>query len=371
MRAAKSEPPDLKTSCCTWVGRKRKQLHLFIQTEYRAKPFDAKLNDGKNAKFDVGGSASARSPLPLATSMRFVSASAAMLNSLWTFYRPAPPTGRPARSTPRARALRRWRAVLPPLMGPFLWLAVFPAERLVAQQGVDTSFRPAIAKPAYPVGAGPVVQIDEGHRNFHQADGRYLPFAELLRRDGYVVRPSRGAFTAEALRSARLLVISNATGEEDGVSAFNAQEIAAVRDWVAEGGSLLLIADHHPWSTAAEALGREFGVRFRTGFVKRQDDPSGRIVFSKNEGTLRDHPITAGLSGVASFAGSAFEADLAEPLMVFGPGTRLIVGDGSDYANSSEAKGLLQGAVLQFGRGRLAIFGEAAMFTAQLSGSEA
>jgi hypothetical protein len=58
--------------------------------------------------------------------------------------------------------------------------------------------------------------------------------------------PSPGEFTAEALRSARVLVISNANGEQDGTNAFSAEEIAAVRDWVTAGGSLLLIADHHP-----------------------------------------------------------------------------------------------------------------------------
>ncbi|MBI3470619.1 MAG: hypothetical protein HY013_04620 [Candidatus Solibacter usitatus] len=36
--------------------------------------------------------------------------------------------------------------------------------------------------------------------------------------------------------------------------------------------------------------------------------------------------------------------------------------------NPAPAKGYLQGAVLPFGKGRVAVFGEAAMFSAQLSG---
>ena len=60
---------------------------------------------------------------------------------------------------------------------------------LAAQQVADTTFRPPIERPAYPARTGPVVQIDEAHQNFHTATGRYLPFAELLRRDGYVSRP--------------------------------------------------------------------------------------------------------------------------------------------------------------------------------------
>jgi hypothetical protein len=60
-----------------------------------------------------------------------------------------------------------------------------------AQQVADTSFRPPIPAPAYRPGRGPVVLLDEAHFNFHTAGGRYKPFAELLRRDGYVVEPSR------------------------------------------------------------------------------------------------------------------------------------------------------------------------------------
>jgi hypothetical protein len=34
---------------------------------------------------------------------------------------------------------------------------------------------------------GPKVLVDEGHFSMHAIDGRYAPFAALLRRDGYVV----------------------------------------------------------------------------------------------------------------------------------------------------------------------------------------
>ena len=63
-----------------------------------------------------------------------------------------------------------------------------------AQPTPDTEFKPPIEKPAYPKGGGPVVVIDEAHFNWHTATGRYLPFAELLRRDGYVVESSNSPF---------------------------------------------------------------------------------------------------------------------------------------------------------------------------------
>lgn len=74
-------------------------------------------------------------------------------------------------------------------------------------QRVDLEFQPPIAAPAFDIGAGPVVLIDEAHRNMHTAEGSYKPFAELLRRDGYVVHPSEVPFTPEALARADINVM--------------------------------------------------------------------------------------------------------------------------------------------------------------------
>ena len=79
-----------------------------------------------------------------------------------------------------------------------------------SQQVADSLFQGRVGPPAYPVGRGPVVLLDEAHHNFHTADGRYLPFANLLRRDGYAVRPQRAPFTRAALDSAQVLVVANA-----------------------------------------------------------------------------------------------------------------------------------------------------------------
>lgn len=183
-----------------------------------------------------------------------------------------------------------------------------------AQQVPDTAFRPPIEKPAYAIGKGPMVLIDEAHNNFHTATGRYLPFAELLRRDGYVVKASAVRFTAEALRDGKVLVIANA------VEAFTSEEIAAVRDWVAGGGSLLLIADHPPFAGPAAELGKAFGVRFLNGVAVEPNNRSGRIVFRRSDGTLMNHPVTKGIDEVATFTGTSFQLDApGQPLLVFGP----------------------------------------------------
>ncbi len=261
-----------------------------------------------------------------------------------------------------------------PMLLLLLLLLMTAVTALGAQQIPDPDFRPPIAKPAFPVGKGPVVLIDEAHSNFHTATGRYLPFAELLRRDGYVVQASAARFTAEALAAGRVLVISNAQSEKNSndpnappLPAFTAEEVAAVRDWVAGGGSLLLIADHPPWSGAAEDLGKAFGVRFRNGVAVVPKDRGGRLVFRRSDGTLMDDPVTKGIDEVATFTGSSFQVDApGRPLLVFGPEVYSFARQNDP--DPAPMKGHLQGAVLPFGKGRVAVFGEAAMFSAQLSG---
>ncbi len=242
----------------------------------------------------------------------------------------------------------------------FLLMTAVP---LAAQQVPDTEFRPPIDKPAYPQGKGTVVLIDEAHNNFHTATGRYLPFAELLRRDGYVIKSSTAGFTAEVLRVGKVLVIANA------VEAFTAEEIASVREWVRGGGSLLLIADHPPFAGPAAELGRAFGVRFLNGVAVEPNNRSGRIVFRRSNGTLKDHPITKGVDEVGTFTGTSFQLDApGHPLLVFGP--EVYSWKERDDPSPVPVKGHLQGAVLEFGKGRAAVFGEAAMFSAQLSGPD-
>ena len=254
-----------------------------------------------------------------------------------------------------------------------------------AQQVADPDFKPAIARPAYEQGRGPLVLVDEAHHNFHTATGRYQPFAELLRRDGYRVEASKAAFGRESLKRAKVLVVSNAVAarnENDWSlptdSAFTDAEIAAVREWVRGGGSLLLIADHMPMGGAAEKLGAAFGVRWNNGFALVKNGPP-TMVFKREDGTLKDHAVTRGskpgerVERVASFTGSAFQVTGdAQPIMVFGKDVVSLMPQVAWQFKPDTPEvsvtGWAQGATLRFGKGRVALFGEAAMFTAQLAG---
>lgn len=255
------------------------------------------------------------------------------------------------------------------------------------QQLADTSFAPEIKSPAYPAGTGPTVYIDEAHNNFHTADGRYFAFARLLRRDGYVVEASKARFTLESLKGADILVIANAIGDENvenwalpAYSAFERSEIEAVREWVRAGGALMLIADHMPMPGAAEELAAEFGLLFSNGFAF-DSLGGGRIFHRRSDGTLADHPITRGrnaeevVDSVATFTGQAFRSESSvEPLMILPHGSVMLLPQVawqfSDSTPRVPSAGMFAGAVLRFGRGRVAAFGEAAMFTAQVAGDE-
>jgi len=260
----------------------------------------------------------------------------------------------------------------------------------LSQQVGDTDFNPEVASPAFTFGQGPVVLVDEAHFNYHTAEGRYKPFAELLRSDGYVVRRLTSRFAAESLEEGDILVISNALAEENAEdwvlptpSAFSEFEIQAVREWVRGGGSLMLIADHMPFPGAAGDLAASFGVLFNNGYARDPIAESGLMTFRRSQDSLRAHSITNGrdsrekVDKVTAFTGQAFRAQPGtelEPLMVVADNTILLMTE--DASHSSEktprlsAAGWFQGAVLHFGEGRLAVFGEAAMFSAQVSGPD-
>ncbi len=252
-----------------------------------------------------------------------------------------------------------------------------------AQQRSDSAFSSTVRNPTYALGQGPTVLIDEAHHNFHTAGGRYAAFADLLRKDGYRVSPSTNVFSREVLERADILVIANALHESNRdawklptPSAFAAEEIRSVSDWLKSGGSLLLIADHMPFPGAAAALGRELGFAFGNGYARGPD----KGVFRRSDGLLKEHPITTGgasaekITAVRTFTGQAFQSKgKVEPILVFGDGHYMLLPERANRFDDDtlrvDVNGWLHAAVRRIGKGRVAVFGEAAMFTAQISSS--
>ena len=179
------------------------------------------------------------------------------------------------------------------------------------QQMADPDFDTKVARPAY-TKKHPKVLFDEAHRNFHTADGRYKPFASLITNDGYQVTPNKEKFQKSTLEGYDVLVIANAAGPDANLgaaakeSAFTDEECDAVRDWVRAGGSLLLIADHSPYGSAAENLGKRFGVDMSKGYTAdpenydKESNNQGLIIYTRESGRLADHPITRGRNSIGA-----------------------------------------------------------------------
>lgn len=256
----------------------------------------------------------------------------------------------------------------------------------VAQQVGDSLYVPSVTDPAYEPGTGPLVLVDEAHDNFHRAGGRYLAFARILEADGYVVEPSHARFTPQTLAGAGLLVVANALAPRNVEDwslptppAFTESEVEAVKTWVGEGGSLLVIADHMPFPGAVENLAGAFGVVFSNGFVFQEGE--SQIRFRRSDGSLAEHAITRGESAsaavdsVTSFTGSAFHGQSLEPLLILRDGcVSLEPEEAWKFSKDTRrvpVDGWYQGAVMRHGKGRVAFFGEAAMFTSQRSGPNA
>ena len=259
-----------------------------------------------------------------------------------------------------------------------------------AQQVADSGFAPPIARPAFSAGTGPVILLDEAHHNFHTAGGRYLAFARLAQRDGYVVRSNHERINRTTLAGARVLVIANALAERNAGGswslptppAFDSSEVDAIVSWVKSGGALWLIADHMPFPGAVEPIAESLGILMSNGFAMDQHGRgSGIMSYSRRAGNLADHAITRGRDGseridsVKVFTGQAFRLVApAEPLLTVTQDVMVLMPpvawQFSDSTPRFSGRGMFQGAVMKVDRGRVAIFGEAAMFSAQRAGPD-
>lgn len=267
-----------------------------------------------------------------------------------------------------------------------LFTVLLCSRTIDAQQFADPEFDTTVPKPAYTKNF-PRVMFDEAHNNFHTTTGRYKPFADLISNDGYHVVRSRHPFAKVSLSTFKILVISNAIGAEDmdeeGADrpAFTDQENEAVRDWVKNGGALLLIADHAPFGGAAESLAKLFGVEMGKGYafdpenyLKEMGSPS-ILVFSRENKLLLDHAITRGrndnekVSRVIAFTGQSLKGPEGASVFLSLSETAKEKPDRESKESVSVA-GRAQGIAFKFGDGRVVVLGEAAMLSAQVYGAE-
>ena len=219
------------------------------------------------------------------------------------------------------------------------------------QQVGDPSFDTQVSHPAF-TRRHPRILFDAAHQNVHRIDATYKAFADLVRNDGCVIEARDQRFDRQSVAGYDIVVIAGALG----APAFTADEVRALTSWVERGGSLLLLTDHDPVASANAGLTRAFGVEsLRTVVVDSEHRLKNfyptNILATRENGLLREHPLTKGVASVGVFGGQSFRVP---------KNARIIIGVGP------KAAGDAQMAAETFGRGRVVITGDIGMLSAQL-----
>jgi hypothetical protein len=278
------------------------------------------------------------------------------------------------------------------LVVAFCALILVPLAAHAQRQVPDREFTFENGSPAYAPGGGPPIMLSTTN-SWYVEEGALDPFAMIAASDGFTVRRQDKPLTEALDGFEGILVIANAYLPSyqqhpamEPPSAFSASEIEAIRAWVENGGKLLLLADHAPFGGGASELAAAFGFVFLNGHVVDAEQAARNyshvnIEFTPQNGLNTGHPITDGSTGRSAvsrffcFGGQAFiPADGAQVLLTIPEGWDAVftyrLRDELTTAMRIDASGMAQGAAMEYGKGRLAIFGEAGAFTAQILDGE-
>ena len=162
--------------------------------------------------------------------------------------------------------------------------------------------------------------------------------------------------------------------------AFTKEECDAVTDWVRSGGALLLVADQAPFASAAEILAKRLEVDMSKSYItdpaKSDKEPynPGVIVYTRQNHLLADHVLTNGrndgerVSRVIVFAGQSLKGPIGSDAFLKLADTA--VDNVASPGKNGSAAGRAQGLALRLGKGRVVVLGDAAMLSAQVTGSD-
>lgn len=270
-----------------------------------------------------------------------------------------------------------------------LWFLVgFPLDALAQRQKPDLEFSYINNNPAFAIGSGPVITM-LSINNSYVEQGSMDPFASLAETDGFrVVRRQLDLATALADTSGILVIANPFLAEFQNFpamtppSAFSDEQIEAIQNWVKNGGSLLILADHAPFGGGSSKLAAKFGFEFLNGHAAETARANAGYVrvyieFSPGNGLDENHPITNGQTGrkqvkrYFAFGGQSFiPPPDARQILTIPDGWSAIftyrLNAELQTALRIDASGLAQGAIMEFGKGRVAVFGETGGFTGQV-----
>lgn len=241
--------------------------------------------------------------------------------------------------------------------------------------------------PAFKAQQGPKLVIHRAVSPYLQR-GRFEPFRILAESDGFKVSYLDKPMTPEILAGTDLFVIANAYTKNyknfstlDAPSVYTGDEIAMLVEWVKNGGSMLILADHSPFAGGTIQLASAFGFTYMTGHVLDKNSLSTRIRtaidFKKENNLLAEHPITMGSTGrmpITHFFGFGGQAIIppaeATNILAIPSYFETFLGfDPHQNFHSTprlDSGGFSQGSAVEFGNGRLVVMGETGGFTAQI-----
>jgi hypothetical protein len=249
----------------------------------------------------------------------------------------------------------------------------------------DTDFDVSVPDPKLKT-IKPKVLFDEAHKNHHQIEKTYQPFATLITNDGCIVKSTDNPIDKTALANTDIYVIGTAMGKEDpgDKSPFSQNEIDQIEQWINDGGSLLLITEHFPFGLAMTPVLSRFGLQVHNGYTEdtllNNKEVRDALLFKKSKGNLNTtHPILENIEKLNTFTGSSVKGDSTwTQLLIFTNNAQNynvkvdVKKKGTDittsveYADFYPAIGFSQGVCKQYGKGKIVVLAESAFITAQL-----
>jgi hypothetical protein len=252
-----------------------------------------------------------------------------------------------------------------------------------AQMLNDSSFNASVSKPKYKRHSGPHILIDAGHHNFIVEMGLIKPFAELASNDGYRASIDSGKFTSDYLAKYQLVLITPAMpfkfGSKKDITdeiTFTNQELVAIKEWVSNGGSLIILSEHAPIDKSMTPLLNTFDIQTSVGAVFDPINCDTTIKlplfetilkFTTSNGLLnRNHPITTGtkkkeaIQNIETYTGSALTGPNYSTIFKLGATATIRKWNGI----SPKGEGDSQCLAGHFGNGKIMVMGDCNGFTA-------
>ncbi|MGH0037984.1 MAG: DUF4350 domain-containing protein [Myxococcota bacterium] len=195
-------------------------------------------------------------------------------------------------------------------------------------KSANPHYVPDIPDPLYASGQGPTVLWHQWHTTVVSPD-RYRHFLTLAKADGFVELVSQEPLDQIDFSGVAVVAIFLPDGD------FTPDEVAALWEYVEQGGSVFIAGDHHGHADAVNVLTAPVGVVLAYSDIVHlgtncsdprcpEPNPVKAYTFKDDgvptTGMINPHPITEGIPYLQTYNGSAVVdwPEEAEPLLVFG-----------------------------------------------------